>query len=251
MHCERGTGCLGGPTFGNASRCALLPQSAELGVGLMLCRRRCLPLLLAPRCPRSWAAWRRITCGSTTITCWCCPRCCASASTASSEQARRRHTPHPRAAAQGCKPGRHSSSLASGACHLPLLLPCRTLLCVSRRGHLTPPPPQPALHAAARSFHRPPLFHAAARSFHRPPRRCGIFLHSPFPSSEIFRTFPRREEIIRSMLNAGTRRRVWTCCAAAWPTRKLQGLVAATPALLNFHISSGFDSHISGRLEGT
>lgn len=36
----------------------------------------------------------------------------------------------------------------------------------------------------------------------RPPARCGIFLHSPFPSSEIFRTFPRREEIIRSMLNA-------------------------------------------------
>ena len=33
--------------------------------------------------------------------------------------------------------------------------------------------------------------------------RCGIFLHSPFPSSEIFRTFPRREEVIRSMLNAG------------------------------------------------
>lgn len=36
-----------------------------------------------------------------------------------------------------------------------------------------------------------------------PPCRCGIFLHSPFPSSEIFRTFPRREEVIRSMLNAG------------------------------------------------
>ena len=32
--------------------------------------------------------------------------------------------------------------------------------------------------------------------------RCGLFLHSPFPSSEIFRTFPRRDELIRSMLNA-------------------------------------------------
>jgi trehalose-6-phosphate synthase len=33
-------------------------------------------------------------------------------------------------------------------------------------------------------------------------RRCGLFLHSPFPSSEIFRTFPKREELLRSMLNA-------------------------------------------------
>jgi trehalose 6-phosphate synthase/phosphatase len=32
--------------------------------------------------------------------------------------------------------------------------------------------------------------------------RCGLFLHSPFPSSEIFRSFPKREEILRSMLNA-------------------------------------------------
>jgi trehalose 6-phosphate synthase/phosphatase len=39
------------------------------------------------------------------------------------------------------------------------------------------------------------------KRFHR--IKCGIFLHSPFPSSELFRTFPRREEIIRSMLNAG------------------------------------------------
>lgn len=38
------------------------------------------------------------------------------------------------------------------------------------------------------------------KRFHR--IRCGIFLHSPFPSSEIFRTFPRREEILRSLLNA-------------------------------------------------
>jgi hypothetical protein len=34
------------------------------------------------------------------------------------------------------------------------------------------------------------------------PPRCGLFLHSPFPSSEIFRTFPKREELLRSMLNA-------------------------------------------------
>ena len=32
--------------------------------------------------------------------------------------------------------------------------------------------------------------------------RCGLFLHSPFPSSEIFRTFPKRDELLRSMLNA-------------------------------------------------
>lgn len=32
--------------------------------------------------------------------------------------------------------------------------------------------------------------------------RLGFFLHSPFPSSEVFRTFPRREEILRSLLNA-------------------------------------------------
>lgn len=38
-------------------------------------------------------------------------------------------------------------------------------------------------------------------------RRChkigvAMFLHSAFPSSEIFRAFPRREELLRSMLNA-------------------------------------------------
>jgi len=32
--------------------------------------------------------------------------------------------------------------------------------------------------------------------------RCGFFLHSPFPSSEIFRTFPKRIDILRSLLNA-------------------------------------------------
>lgn len=32
--------------------------------------------------------------------------------------------------------------------------------------------------------------------------RIGVFLHSPFPSSEIFRTFPKREELLRSLLNA-------------------------------------------------
>ena len=38
------------------------------------------------------------------------------------------------------------------------------------------------------------------KRFHR--IKCGFFLHSPFPSSEIFRTFPRREEVLRSLLNA-------------------------------------------------
>ena len=32
--------------------------------------------------------------------------------------------------------------------------------------------------------------------------RLGLFLHSPFPSSEVFRTFPRRDELLRSLLNA-------------------------------------------------
>ncbi|GBF90542.1 trehalose-6-phosphate synthase phosphatase, partial [Raphidocelis subcapitata] len=32
--------------------------------------------------------------------------------------------------------------------------------------------------------------------------RCGLFLHSPFPSSEMFRAFPKRDELLRSMLNA-------------------------------------------------
>ncbi|KAL6765404.1 trehalose-6-phosphate synthase/phosphatase [Haematococcus lacustris] len=32
--------------------------------------------------------------------------------------------------------------------------------------------------------------------------RAGVFLHCPFPSSEIFRTFPKREELLRSLLNA-------------------------------------------------
>jgi hypothetical protein len=38
------------------------------------------------------------------------------------------------------------------------------------------------------------------KRYHR--LRCGFFLHSPFPSSEVFRTFPRREEVLRSLLNA-------------------------------------------------
>lgn len=37
------------------------------------------------------------------------------------------------------------------------------------------------------------------KRFHRV--RCGLFLHSPFPSSEVFRTFPKRGEILRSLLN--------------------------------------------------
>lgn len=37
------------------------------------------------------------------------------------------------------------------------------------------------------------------KRFHR--IRCALFLHSPFPSSEIFRTFVKREEILRSLLN--------------------------------------------------
>ena len=31
--------------------------------------------------------------------------------------------------------------------------------------------------------------------------RCGLFLHSPFPSSEAFRTFHKRGEILWSLLN--------------------------------------------------
>ena len=30
----------------------------------------------------------------------------------------------------------------------------------------------------------------------------GLFLHTPFPSSEIFRTIPVRDELLRGMLNA-------------------------------------------------
>jgi len=32
--------------------------------------------------------------------------------------------------------------------------------------------------------------------------KCGFFLHCPFPSSEIFRAFPKREEVLRSFLAA-------------------------------------------------
>ena len=38
------------------------------------------------------------------------------------------------------------------------------------------------------------------KRFHR--IRVGLFLHSPFPSSEVFRTSPRREELVRALLNA-------------------------------------------------
>ena len=32
--------------------------------------------------------------------------------------------------------------------------------------------------------------------------RCGFFLHCPFPSSEVFRALPQREELLRSLLSA-------------------------------------------------
>jgi trehalose 6-phosphate synthase/phosphatase len=35
-----------------------------------------------------------------------------------------------------------------------------------------------------------------------PQVRIGFFLHSPFPSSEIFRAFPMRAELLRGLLNA-------------------------------------------------
>eukprot|EP00274_Cyanoptyche_gloeocystis_P006143 CAMPEP_0196666694 /NCGR_PEP_ID=MMETSP1086-20130531/64661_1 /TAXON_ID=77921 /ORGANISM="Cyanoptyche gloeocystis , Strain SAG4.97" /LENGTH=642 /DNA_ID=CAMNT_0042003923 /DNA_START=143 /DNA_END=2068 /DNA_ORIENTATION=+ len=35
-----------------------------------------------------------------------------------------------------------------------------------------------------------------------PPAKIGIFLHTPFPSSEVFRTIPVREDLLRGMLSA-------------------------------------------------
>lgn len=34
------------------------------------------------------------------------------------------------------------------------------------------------------------------------PRQVGWFLHTPFPSSEIYRTLPVREEVLRAVLRA-------------------------------------------------
>lgn len=63
----------------------------------------------------------------------------------------------------------------------------------------------PCTHTLGRSSTRL-LTHSVTHSLaHSPPcstPRCGVFLHSPFPSSEIFRTFPKRDELLRSMLNA-------------------------------------------------
>ncbi|CAN0083615.1 unnamed protein product, partial [Hapterophycus canaliculatus] len=51
--------------------------------------------------------------------------------------------------------------------------------------------------------------------------RVGLFLHTPFPSSEIFRTLPFREDLLRGMLNADQQigfhlfeyaRHFLTCC---------------------------------------
>lgn len=43
-------------------------------------------LLASPPCLRCWATLRTTLCGYTTITCWCCRPCCASASTVYGEQ---------------------------------------------------------------------------------------------------------------------------------------------------------------------
>lgn len=56
--------------------------------------------------------------------------------------------------------------------------------------------------------------------------RCGLFLHSPFPSSEIFRTFPKREELLRSLLNAdliGGHGTMLRCCIGASSLLGLNG----------------------------
>lgn len=59
--------------------------------------------------------------------------------------------------------------------------------------------------------------------------RCGVFLHCPFPSSEIFRTFPKREEVLRSLLNAGAQAEA-ACsagrCACRWPHKAPLALAA-------------------------
>ena len=72
------------------------------------------------------------------------------------------------------------------------------VLCVSP--FLGPPPPPPPQQVWVHDYHLLVLPSLLRKRLHR--ARVGLFLHSPFPSSEIFRTFPRREEILRSMLNA-------------------------------------------------
>lgn len=61
-------------------------------------------------------------------------------------------------------------------------------------------PPFPSLQVWVHDYHLLVLPSLLRKRLHR--ARVGLFLHSPFPSSEIFRAFPRREEILRSMLNA-------------------------------------------------
>ena len=62
------------------------------------------------------------------------------------------------------------------------------------------PPPTHSPQVWVHDYHLLVLPSLLRKRLHR--ARVGLFLHSPFPSSEIFRTFPRREEILRSMLNA-------------------------------------------------
>lgn len=59
----------------------------------------------------------------------------------------------------------------------------------------------------------------------KPNMKVGWFLHTPFPSSEIYRTLPLREEILRGVLVRGwpclrrTRApavRLCSACAASW-----------------------------------
>ncbi len=62
--------------------------------------------------------------------------------------------------------------------------------------------------------------------------RCGVFLHCPFPSSEIFRTFPKREEVLRSLLNAGAHADAGTstACLPAPPATSTQSALPAHAA---------------------
>ena len=75
-----------------------------------------------------------------------------------------------------------------------------------------------------------------------PVAKIGLFVHTPFPSSEIFRTLSRREEILRGMLSADQvgfhlyeyARHFLTCC------RRLLGLEWT-------HEANGINIHYGGR----
>lgn len=116
---DRSARAAGSQRAGALGACGSRPCRLRIhrGAGSLDSARRAHPTGAPALLRRCWARWRTTLCGSTTITCWCCPPCCASASTASSARAR---------APPGRAPAGRLGLLVQGPPRVPAPAPCCT-----------------------------------------------------------------------------------------------------------------------------